>query len=73
MHKLKLDLENLVVEAFVATPAAAEAVHGTVRGRAFGEEEAGTSPRCEDTPLASCDSCEGRCEAFGEQNPWNAR
>jgi hypothetical protein len=69
MRKLKLVLEDLAVEAFVATPVI-ETARGTVDGRA---EEEGTSPRCEDTPLASCDSCEQRCAADGEQNPWNAR
>jgi len=73
MRKLKLHLEDLAVEAFAATPAAIEAAHGTVRGRASGEDGAGTSPRCEDTPLASCDSCEERCAHGGEQLPWNAR
>ncbi len=67
MRKLKLNLEDLAVEAFVATP-----VIGTARGTVDGRAE-GTSPRCEDTPLASCDSCEGRCAPDGEQNPWNAR
>jgi len=66
MRKLKLVLEDLAVEAFVATPVI-ETARGTVDGRA---EEAGTSPKCEDTPLASCDSCEERCQPGHEQNPW---
>ncbi|HEU4454635.1 MAG TPA: hypothetical protein VFR81_16325 [Longimicrobium sp.] len=72
MPKVRLILEDLSIESFVATPAAGTA-RGTVRGLAFGEEEAGTSPRCEDTPLASCDSCEERCQPAGEGWPWNAR
>jgi hypothetical protein len=67
MRKLKLVLEDLAVEAFVATPAI-ETARGTVDGRAEG-----TSPRCEDTPLASCDSCEERCAPGDEQNPWALR
>jgi hypothetical protein len=72
MRKLKLVLEDLAVEAFVATPAI-ETAGGTVRGLATGEDEAGTSPKCADTPLASCDSCEERCQGDHEQAPWHAR
>lgn len=60
MRKLKLSIDILTVQSFDTAPLARG--YGTVQGRVligdFGDTAEGTSPRCEDTPLASCD---GKC------------
>jgi hypothetical protein len=74
MRKVKLVLEHLSVESFeISTPRG----RGTVLGRMpdldirpnLGVLTAGLyldagSPRCEDTPLASCDGCGGATDTI---------